>query len=617
VQLGCVLVAWAVWYSDLSAGWWALVAVAPLFLRVLTARPVLWRTPLDLGLAAFMLTALVGVWAAYDRSGSQAVWPGLTPVGWQVLWGLVLAGSLFYALIGIRSEVGQRWLMALCACLGAAGAVWFAAAQDWVQEPAKLAAITRLGRAVQVVLPHLPGAWLNTNIVAGVLAVLLPSSLGLALGDMSSGRRSRWAWRGAGWASAALIGFGLLLSTSRGAWSAVAVGMALAAVWRLAGRRVRGRRQLLDAGGAVALLLAVGVLAIVLSPELRAWAWGYAAAVDRTEIYREALLLVRDYPITGLGLGEFAVQHSTYALLIHVPVLPYAHSFYLDVALGQGLGGLLVALSLLGGALVLGLWALGQAQRPSPVLGVGLLSLVVMLVHGLVDDPLYINRALPLLWMPAGFVVVGTRNVQPRLQVAVRAGAGWGLAAVGVSLAVGCALWPPLRALWFANLGAVRQAKIELSAYDYKRYNNPSLDRIRRRADLVAVERLLQRALALQEDQVTAHTRLAALALSRGQYEQALTHAGSAWDAGHRDRVTRLLLSDALIAAGDPEGALGAVRGVAWADGRLVGQAWDRYWRVGDYLRAADTWRVIVGLRPWDDAARRQLAQAEDRIAEQ
>ena len=617
MQLGCVLVAWAFWYRDPSAGRCIPIAAAPLLLRALSARSPVRRTPLDLGLVAFVLTAAMGVWAAYDRPGSQAVWPKLTPVGWQALWGLVLAVLLFYALVNISSETGQRWLMALSAGSGAAGAIWFAAGQDWVQEPAKVRAVTRLALALQALLPRLPGEWLNTNIVAGVLAVLIPSSLGLALGGLPGECRAPWAWRACGWVTAVLTGLGILLTTSRGAWLAVAVSLALAATWWWAGRGVRGRQQLLYAAAAVALVLAVSGLALALWPGLCARVCEYAAITDRAGIFREALLLVRDYPITGFGLGEFALQHSTYVLLIHVPIHAYAHSLYLDVALGKGVVGLLAALSVLVGALALGLWTLCRAQRPSPVLRAGLLSLVVMLVHGTVDDPVYIGRAMPLLWMPVGLVVAGTQDLRLSLGAALRAGIGWTLAAVGLLLVLGCALWRPLRALWLANLGAVRQAQIELSVYDYAHDADLSLDEIRQRENLAGATYRYQHSLALRGDQVTARTRLAAIALSRGQYEQALGHAQAVWGAGHRDRVTRLLLGDALIATGDPEGALEVVRGLEWVDMRLRMLALERYESTEQYRRAADAWRVVVGLNPGDGRARRQLAQAEEQAAGQ
>lgn len=93
-----------------------------------------------------------------------------------------MAVLLFYLLANISTLRAQRYLMALLSGTGAAGSLWFAAAQDWAQDPAKLGTVTRLGIAFQAVLPRLPGEWLNTNIVAGVLAVLALPSLGLALG---------------------------------------------------------------------------------------------------------------------------------------------------------------------------------------------------------------------------------------------------------------------------------------------------------------------------------------------------------------------------------------------------------------------------------------------------
>jgi len=167
--------------------------------------------------------------------------------------------------------------------------------------------------------------------------------------------------------------------------------------------------------------------------------------------------------------------------------------------------------------------------------------------------------------------------------------------------------------VWLANLGAVRQAQIELGAYDYRNHGNLSLDEIRRRSNLSGAVYPFQHALALQGEQVTARTRLAAIALSRGQYEQALAHGQAAWDAGHRDRVTRLLLSDALIGASDPDRALELVRGAGWAEMRLKILVWERYESQGDYVRAADAWRVVVGLDPTDSRAKRQLAEAEDK----
>jgi len=329
---------------------------------------------------------------------------------------------------------------------------------------------------------------------------------------------------------------------------------------------------------------------------------------------------VRDYPFTGFGLGEFALVHSTYALMIHVPILPYAHSLFLDIALGQGVFGVLAAIGMLGGAAWLGLRALARTEEPPLILVAGLLSLVVMAIHGLVDDPLYSGWGVLLLWVPAGMVVAGWRRAPAEPRPATRSRARrwwtWGIAAAIGSVLLGL-FWRPVGAAWYANLGAVHQTWAELSAYDANHFDNPTLDQIRQQVDLSAAERFFAQALALNPGQVTARTRLAEIALGRGQYERALTHAQAAWDAGHRDRVTRLLLGDALVAAGDVEAGVKVVRGLEWAEGRLDGQAWYRYWVGKDYRRAADAWRAVVKLNPRNERAAHSITAAEERANNQ
>ena len=65
-----------------------------------------------------------------------------------------------------------------------------------------------------------------------------------------------------------------------------------------------------------------------------------------------------------------------------------------------------------------------------------------------------------------------------------------------------------------------------------------------------------------------------------------------------RDVVTRLVYSDALAANGRPEAAAKAVAGLTWAEPRLLGQAWFRYWLNQDYRRAADAWQAVLLLNP-------------------
>jgi lipopolysaccharide biosynthesis regulator YciM len=185
--------------------------------------------------------------------------------------------------------------------------------------------------------------------------------------------------------------------------------------------------------------------------------------------------------------------------------------------------------------------------------------------------------------------------------------------AAGVALAallfVGVTWQRQLTAAWYANLGALEQSRVELSAYDPNHFDNPTLDQVRQRANLDRATALFERAAQIDPANPTARQRLATIKLSRGQYASALYEMQAAWDAGHHDAVTRKLLGDAYVANGRVKEAAQLVQGLAWADGRLAGQAWYRYEQSHDYQRAADAWAAVVLLKPGD--ASLVAAQAE------
>lgn len=614
-QLGSAVVAWGLWYINPAAGWVLAVALLPLALRLLLGWRPVPRTPLDLPLALFLLTAGLGVWAAYDRPGTQAVFAAACPVGWQALWGIVLSVLIYYAFVAMETGTQQRWAMALLAGFGGGIAFWFAAATDWSSNPPEVAALTRIGQAIQAWLPHLPDPGLNPNATARMVLICLPASLSLVSEALGSERKGRWRWAAWGAVTGAAIALSLLLSTSRGAWLGLAAGLALMALWWLAGK-LRRERQWIIFIVLAALAALCGAALVVLFPFIGATLLQGWAVAGRQSLFYEGALLLRDYPFTGIGLNEFPLVHSTYALMINVPTIEHAHFTLLDIALSQGVLGALAAVSILGGAAWLGLRALARTPAPLPILVAGLLSLVMTTVHDLVDDPLYSSLGMPLIWIPVGMVTAGWRTIEAKSPRAKHLGAwrqrAWA-AAIVIGLALLIPLWQLLGAAWFANLGALHQTWTELSRYDYQHFDDPTLDEIRQQANLSTAERFFERALALDPGQVTARTRLAQIALGRGQYERALAHVQAAWDAGHRDRVTRLLLGEALVATGQVEAAVQVVRGLEWAHWRFEGQAWYRYWVNKDYRRAADAWRANLMLDPESEYTKRWLAEAKAR----
>jgi O-antigen ligase len=592
VDLALVAVAGGVWYAFPQAGAWPLIlALAPWAGRYLQVRRLTRRTPFDLPLAIFVLTAGLGVWAAYDR---QAAWPKF----WLIVGGVLL----FYALVNAEPIGAARvWFLAL---FGAAVAVYFLATDDWDAYPAKIDAFTRLGRALQAPLPVLPGHRLNPNVAGGIMAMMLPFS-GWVTVQTWRVRRPWTPARGlasiasaASLASLALTAFGLLLTTSRGAWLALAAALLLTGLWFASGLLSRGssegRTWVFPALLALMLAaaLAVGIAWPGGIPGLISAIAGPNTGLDRMQLLRNTFNLVRDYPIVGAGLGGFQMLYSTYVLLIHVGYAVHSHNLYLHVAVEQGLPALLalVWMGLLFAAAVLRGLFRSSSRLGSAALGAAALSLVILLFHGLVDDVPYGSRAVLLLFVPLAFAVP---SPQPRPLPARRRAVG--LVPIALLLLMAAALiWQrPLLSLGYSNLGAVHQSQAELSVYSWPEW--PIQDAVRRAIDLRQPMSEFERALDLDPANATANRRLGMIELSLGEYEDALQHLEAAASAEPASETTRQLLGEALLVNGRLAEGKALWATVGNEQGQLAARTfW--YQHIGDAERAA--WVQQAATRP-------------------
>jgi hypothetical protein len=308
--------------------------------------------------------------------------------------------------------------------------------------------------------------------------------------------------------------------------------------------------------------------------------------LSRIEFQRRSLTLVRDYPLVGAGLGGFQMLYSTYVLLIHVGFIPHSHSLYLNVAIDQGLPGLLALLWMWG--LFSGVaWRFGRGPTAdkdsrfpaSPLVGIAAVSLVTVLLHGLVDNALYGNGVL-LLFVPLAFAVPTRRqrnhraNRRPMLYLLICFGL-----AVGLAL-----LWSgKLLSLVYSNLGAVHQSQAELSVYSWPEW--PIQDAVRRATDISKPVSEFERALALNPRNSTANRRLGMIELSLGEYEDALEHLEAAHAVEADSMTTKQLLGEALVVNGRLEEGRALWTGVSNELGQLQARAsW--YEHIGDAERA-------------------------------
>jgi putative inorganic carbon (HCO3(-)) transporter len=184
--------------------------------------------------------------------------------------------------------------------------------------------------------------------VAGTLTLVFPLQVALLAGRARPIPGGRPAWL---WAQVVLLlltGGLLLLAQSRSSWLGLAAGLALLLAWS-------GRRGRWLAGAAAAAVLAIALVAAgALASAAQAPLDGGLS--DRREIWLRALYVIRDYPLTGLGLNAFrSVMPRLYPLYRTSPDFNFAHAhnLLLQAAVDLGLPGLAAYLALW--------WAAGAA----------------------------------------------------------------------------------------------------------------------------------------------------------------------------------------------------------------------------------------------------------------
>lgn len=122
----------------------------------------------------------------------------------------------------------------------------------------------------------------------------------------------------------------------------------------------------------------------------------------RTDIWKQTLPLIADYPAMGCGLGAFESCFLPYKNLIPEGSIDYAHNDYLQVMAEFGLPafGCLAALAALAYGTALRRTGAGNPGRCLAIACVGALSAI--LLHGFVDFNLYIPaNGLLAVWVAA------------------------------------------------------------------------------------------------------------------------------------------------------------------------------------------------------------------------
>ncbi|PZR98675.1 MAG: hypothetical protein DLM69_08365, partial [Candidatus Chloroheliales bacterium] len=215
--------------------------------------------------------------------------------------------------------------------------------------------------------------------------------------------------------TAVIIGITMYLTYSRGALLGVGgalVVIALLGGWGVIARLWQSRRGIVVAMGGLALVIGAAAIYFALA---RLTDLGSVSL--RRDIWSAALHMIKDHPIFGVGLDQFANQYPHYATAAVQAVgevyTSHPHNFLLDYWLRLGIIGLL-----LGGLTIFlfyrfgwWLWRLTRNPLHRAILVALLASMTDFVLHGLVDQAYFVPDLALIFWFTLASMEATRRSV--------------------------------------------------------------------------------------------------------------------------------------------------------------------------------------------------------------
>jgi hypothetical protein len=573
-ELGVAFVCGAIWFRWPQAGWLPLlVALIPWVIRLPGDHFTFKRTAFDIPIAVFLASALVGVWAAYDREAA-----------WAKFWWIVSAILLYFALARQpRANVWPVVALITISCTLLAG--YFLLTYNWADQPVEIGFVNRIARVWMSFRPGLPFSPPDSEVTAEILAILAP--LPLALG-IQGWRKGRWKSLRllllAGLASLAIL-WALFLTAERILWLSLIAAGVIWLGWEFSvplGRSIRRQPQAVFGAGLAAAVL-LGLALVIANPggvkSLSDRLPGPDEATSRTTLWSNALKLVGDYPITGAGLQAFPGQYSQYILVIPFNFVDNSHNLFLEVSIEQGVLAFLALVVILGGCYKFLIF--GEAEGSERIemdtffslRGALLAGVTILVLYGLVENALYASRGVWFLFVLPGLVIATTqtetRQVNPvsgsRRRQAILVGG------VVVTLLVLVGFWRPLLATWYADLGAVEMARAELVNFPVGKWEDPVA-----MTALGPAESQFQKALRINQQDRTSLHRLGLIAMRQGDFLLAVNQLERAFALDPAARGVRKELGYSYAWTGQIDQAVNILNGIREARGEM--DEYSRWW---------------------------------------
>jgi O-antigen ligase len=515
----------AVWVLIPKFGlWFTLFALLPSGLKMLGSRPVIERTPINWLVLVFLITALVGYWAAYDKVSA-----------WIKFW-LIVTSVLLYFSLSAQSKQYFGLLSLASFFLAFGVSIYFFLTGDFAVGSGRIAFWWMRNRP-QVNLPDI-----HHGYISGLLA-------------MTSNIATYWLWQV--WNRKfnrfnmakksiiilvmAVIIWAFILTMSRGIWAAVAGAVGVVIIWKItASSRFSGMIKIKEAFPFVTLIILGAIITFVYLGPARAdgdTTQSNYGTNTRAELQSRGTYFLADYPITGGGLNSFPGLYSQYMIVIPFFYFINSYNLFLDIGIEQGIvGGLAFFCIYLGSVWLVSKGIVISQSRQTRFIGwLCLLMLIVIIVHGLFYDYLYNGPITVLLFVPIG-VSMGVFNAKKigddtfqltKLPFALRE---TNIRILIYAIIVGAIVLVALnfswiKSIWYANLGAVQMSQAELKDFPTNSWTGNEIV-----PALEIAEKSFHSSLQFDPDNRTANQRLGMIAMYRQDFESAVGYLEEAHD---------------------------------------------------------------------------------------
>lgn len=535
-----VFVGGAIWIFKPEFGLWSiLIALLPWVLRIISGDFPFRLTSFDWLIAVFLATAWVGYWASYDGTAA-----------WSKVWLIVVAVLLYYSLASQPQE-NLVWVSGVFFCLGVGVSIYFFLTHDFVSLPRKLKFVNDIGLWIMAVRPQLSWTPIHPNYIAGVIAITVPFVFYPAWKLSKNIKAIIILFYGLVAIGLGLSLFAFVMATSRGVVMAVVSAGGVWLLWKVFHSRWSNLRFGSEAvfPSLILLYLLVIIIFLYLGP---ARSGSNVAGQDqfgsdsRSVLFSRSVYFLKDFPFTGGGLGSFPGLFSQYVLNIPFYSLPNAHNVFLDVFIEQGLFGGLAYLLMYMGGIWMATRAVAKMQSVEmQIFGwLGLFALVIAFVHGMVDDYLYYKDGAMLSLFLVGIGSnMSDETSKPNTTIIL-------LFAIAVLFFGPLLNLNMIRSSWYANIGAVEMAKVELMDFPVNKWVGA-----KHVPELTTAETSLLSSLQFDPHNQTANYRLGLISLARQDFPSARDYLLEAYHQSPRHRGIIKSLGYCYVWLGDMENA--------------------------------------------------------------